>query len=145
MVTISAADFAPLIGIVFDPSDANVITPTNLEKVIDQAIDLLNLYNCDLSNLQGTIASKSLSVEGKVRGAVYLVARTIYANFYKTTNASGGSSGGSSSTSVSLGPLSSSSSSSTSLSDIMSNVTVMDNVKEAAAQLREFEWSRAII
>ena len=79
MVTVVAATFSNLI-------DDDDITATDSELIIDQAIDLLNMYSMvdeDISNMTGTAGTKTLSVEGYERGAILMVARPVYYSFFK--------------------------------------------------------------
>lgn len=131
-VSITGTLFKALI----DDTDA---TATEAEYMLDQAIDLLNLYgrlDPELSNLTGTAGTKSLSCQSRERGAIYMVARAIYASFFK--NAAG-------TVSAALGPQSSSS------SDLMSNPAVQKAVMDAATSLQtsdaeeERDWSRSVI
>jgi hypothetical protein len=89
------------------------------------------LYGSDLelSNLDGLAESKTLSVTGKERGAIYMVGRAVYASLFK--NASN------SNTQVSA--------ISVNTTDLLSNPVVLNAVKEAANLLRERDWSLSII
>lgn len=60
------------------------VTPTEIEALIDLAIDLLNLLGrLSLTNMAGAAGSKSVTLTSAQRGAVQLVARNIYFSFYK--------------------------------------------------------------
>ena len=124
MVTITGSDFKGLI------QDAS-ISDTNAEKIVDEAIDLLNLYgeDLDLSNLSGTAGSKTVAVTSKKRGAIYLFARAVYATFWM--NASNAN--------VGIGGLS------VTLGEVMGNPITFGALKEAAQLLRERDWTRSII
>jgi len=123
MVTVSADDFQSLTHL----TDSN-ISAADTEKVLDSAIEALNLFGkLEISALHGAAGSKTLSVEGKVRFAIYLVARAIYYGFYKDVTPAAVSG-------MSVNPL-----------DLMSNATVLESLKQASENLRETDWSRAII
>jgi len=118
MATITAATLQTLLGI--------TLTETTCEVIIDQAIDLINLYGrTDLANMGGTAGSKTLSLDSREKGAVLDVAAAVYSNMYV--------SGGSESTSFSIGGISSSSSSSA------SNMAIKSAAKDAARLLAEIE------
>lgn len=115
MVSITGALFNALIN------DAG-ISDTNAEYILDQAIDLLNLYgNVDLPNMSGSAGNKTLSVESKQRGAIYLVARAVYYAFFKgiETSTAGGLT--------------------VATPDLLADPTVVQTVKEAARRLVEVD------
>jgi hypothetical protein len=56
---------------------------TNLEYVLDLAIDSLNIFGAELSNMSGTAGSKTVTLTSKQRGGVFIIAREIYQKFYK--------------------------------------------------------------
>jgi hypothetical protein len=115
MVSVTASTLSDLI-------DDNDLEATDAEKIIDHAIDLLNLYSEideDIPNMSGTAGSKTLTVQGYERGAIITVARVIYKSFFK--NEDGGS--------VGLGLASNSSA-----ADLMANPNVLAMV-QAQAQL----------
>ena len=112
MATVTYADLRVLLN---EPT----LSPTDAEQIIDLAVDSLNLYGADLPNMTGTAGAKSLSLESKEKGAVFLVARAVYYGFYK----------GLSSVSVS--------SISVSTPDVMSNASIIGAVKEAGHLLSE--------
>jgi len=116
MPNITASDLDAILNL------AGQVSNTNLEKIIDLAIDCLNLYgNLDLPNMSGTAESKTVSLESREKGAVFIVARAIYYSFYKGVESS------------TVGGLS------VSTPDLMSNQTVLAAVKEAARQLAEID------
>ena len=117
MVNIAASDLDALLNL------ASAVTDTNLEIIIDQAIDLLNLYGADLANMTGTAGSKTVGLESKERGAVFAVARAVYYSFYKGV------------TQVGVGALA------VSTPDLMSNPNVLRTVREAAHKLTELDVS----
>jgi len=117
MATVTAAEFKAIIN-------DSVISATNAEYILDLAIDTLNLFGAELSNLGGTAGSKTVSVESREKGAIYFVARAVYYGFYKGLE------------SVAPGGVAITS------SDLMSNPAVLETVKEAARQLTEMDVSR---
>lgn len=105
-------------------------TVTEGEKVLDQTIDLINGFaSVDLPNLTGTAGSKSLNVEGRQRGIIYFAARSVYASMLMNA----------ANKNAVIGSLSVTS------GDLLSNPSVLDSIKEAARQLSETDWSKAII
>ena len=108
MVSVTGTIFKAMMGQGGDDS----FTVTYAEYLIDQAIYTLNLYlspyDIAISNMSGTAGSKTLTVDARTAGAIYLVASTAYSGFYKASGS------GSSSTSVSLGQMSTSESASSS-------------------------------
>lgn len=121
MATITYSDFQSVMNLTI--SDISAI---NTEKILDLAIDCLNLYgNLELSNLQGTAGSKTVSVESKQKAAIYLVARAVYYSFFKGL------------TSAAIQGLNVSS------PDLLSDPTVLESIREAAGNLQETEWARA--
>ena len=65
---------------------AEDISDTNMEPLIDLAINLINLYtheDSQISNLQGAAGSKTITLDSKQAGAVQLITREIYYGFYK--------------------------------------------------------------
>ena len=77
-------------------------TNTDLENLIDGAIDLLNVYllkyGKSIGNMTGTAGSKTVTVTSAEKGAIIMVACSLYSRDYKTS--------GSQSESSSLGPAS---------------------------------------
>lgn len=94
------------------------ITETQLEQIIDLAIDSLNLYNANLPNMTGSAGTKQVSLGSKQKGAVFLVARIIYYGFFKDLDKA--VLGGASIESI----------------DLLSNPENRAQIKEAAEQLR---------
>lgn len=116
MATVTYADLHALLNIT-----ASDISPVNAEKVIDLAIDCLNLYGADLPNMTGTAGAKSLSLESREKGAVFLTARAIYYGMFKGP------------TSVSISSISATS------SDVLSNSAITRVIEKAAECLTEIE------
>lgn len=94
-------------------------TVTHAEYVLDLAIDTLNLYGANLSNMNGSnpAGSKTVDLTSKQRGAVFHAARAIYYAFFKEIEA------------VAVGELS------VSVTDLASNPVVLKTIKEAAKRL----------
>lgn len=101
--------------------DASDMTDATTEAIIDQAINLLNLYGAELSNMGGTAGSKTVSLESKAEGAVIEVARAVYYSFYKGLD------------STTIGGMTVDS------PDLLSNPVVQRTLKEAARRLTEIE------
>ena len=122
MVSLTASSLSTLVN------DAGLAAAT-AEAILDQAIDCLNLLgNLELSNMQGTAASKSVGVTSRERGAILYVARAIYSSFYKDAPT----------TAVIAGL-------SVSTTDVLSNAVVMHTVEAMARKLHDADWSHAII
>ncbi len=75
MVTVTATDFQKVMNI--------QTSTTDLEYVLDLTIDGLNIFGASLSNMSGTIGTKTVNLTSIQRGAVFFVAREIYNKFYK--------------------------------------------------------------
>ena len=117
MATVTATEFKTLI-------DDTALADATAEIIIDQAINCLNRFGAELSNLGGTAGSKTVSVESKQKGAIYDVARVVYYGFYKGVEA------------VGIGGLT------VTTADLMSNPAILEMIKEAARQLTEMDVSR---
>jgi len=116
MVSVTASTLSNIL-----PDDSD-LTATIAEYIIDQSIDLLNLFSGtdeDLDNMSGTAGSMTVTVDGYERGAINMVARIIYYSFFK--GQIGASSG--------LGPASE-----TDTADLLANPVVL-KVVERASQL----------
>jgi hypothetical protein len=122
MVSVTAHTFIDLMDLTsFDHESA--------EKILDMAVDCLNLYGqLDMSNMAGTAGSKTLNVTSQQKAAVMLVARAIYYGFY-----------------ADLTPASISSLGTTAAPDLLSNANVQESVREAARLLQESDYSRAFL
>jgi hypothetical protein len=124
MVSVTYADLHALLHITV--ADISAI---NTEKILDLAIDCLNLYGqLDMSNMAGTAGSKTLNVTSQEKAAIFLVARTIYYSFYI---------GLTSANINSLGV--------TNPPDLLSNSIIQESVREAARLLQESDYSRAFL
>jgi len=75
MVTVSASDLDTILNLSGQVSDSN------LEAILDLAIDSLNIFGASLANLSGSPLTVTLT--SKERGAVLIVAREIYNKFWK--------------------------------------------------------------
>lgn len=120
-VTVSAADFTATLT-------TCTLTAAQAEAILDNAIDLLILYGDDLfiNHLTGTAGTKTLSCTDKTRAAIYLVARAIYQSNQREI-------AGEEAAAITI--------------NMLSNTTVLQAVKDAAARLKEenFDWTDAII
>ena len=107
------------------PSD---ITVTDMEKIVDTAIAALNLYGgLQLAQMGGTAGTKTFGCDIPTQGAVLIASRAIYYGFFeriKTASLSG----------LTLG-----------VADLMSNPIVVKTIRDAATQLVQKDWYRAII
>jgi hypothetical protein len=118
MVSLTAADLDAIMNL------AGAVSDENLERIIDLAIDCINLYsNADLPNMSGTAGNKTVGLDSNQKAAVFIAARAIYYSFYKGIESS------------TIGGLS------VSTPDLMSNATVLEAVKEAARRLTDLEVS----
>jgi hypothetical protein len=75
MADVKATDFTDVMNIDTSAED--------IEFVLDLAIDALNVYGADLSNMTGDAGDKTVSLTSKERGGVFIVAREIYEKFYQ--------------------------------------------------------------
>jgi len=76
MASVTAQNFIDVMNI----SDST----TNMEYVLDLAIDTLNLYGATtINNMVGSAGSKTVTLTSKQRGGVFHLARIIYRDFYK--------------------------------------------------------------
>jgi len=98
------------------------LTSIDAEYILDLAIDCLNLYGANISNMAGdTPGSKTVTLTSKEKAAVFIVARAIYYGFYRevTTASVAG---------LAVGP-----------ADLMSNPQVLQIIREAAKRLEQHE------
>jgi len=97
---------------------------TNMEYVIDLAIDTLNLYGAEaITNMTGLAGSKTVTLTSKQRGGVFHLARTIYHEFFQTRETAG------------LGPMSVSS------VELLANPTIMLAVEKIAKRLKTVDFA----
>jgi hypothetical protein len=82
MPVVAATDLESLMNLGADIT-AGSLSHTQVEQIIDQAIDMLNTFNANVPNMTGTVGSKSVSLTSKQKGAVWTVARAVYYGFYK--------------------------------------------------------------
>lgn len=108
--------------IILNLSD-NDISNTNMEYLIDLAINCLNNYGADLPNMNGTAGSKTWSGESKEKGAVQVATRAIHYGFYKGLQQVGFAD-------VSL-----------TMADVFTNATTIQTIKELAQNLVEMDVS----
>ncbi len=117
MVDITADNMQALMNL----SDSD-ISNTNMEYVIDCAINKLNTYGSgDLPNMTGTVASKTVSVESREAGAIQEATRLVYYGYYK----------GQETTAIS--------SLSVSMTSMLNNPMVESTIEKLAKQLLEIE------
>ena len=62
MATISASDFTTIMNI--------TISAEHAEAILDGAIDVLNIFDCQLVNMTGDAGSKTVTLTSKQRGGV---------------------------------------------------------------------------
>jgi len=75
MVSVNAQHFIDVMNITH--------SKTQMEPVLDLAIDTLNLYGAtSISNMTGDAGSKTVTLTSKQRAGVFLIARMIYYDFY---------------------------------------------------------------
>jgi len=98
---------------------ADDITAINAEKLIDLAIDMLNLFGAELDNMSGTAGTKTISLESSEHGAVALVVRAVYYGFYKNLDQAGAPGGFSISS-----------------QDLLKDPATLQLIKDAAASLK---------
>lgn len=118
MVTITADLMQALLNV----SDTD-ISNTNMEYVIDYAVNRLNAYGADLPNMTGTAASKTLSVESREAGQIQEATRLAYYSCYKGQE------------SLAVGGIA------TSIPNMLTNPSVEAQFKEMARQLSEMDVS----
>ena len=67
------------------------VTAENAEKILDLAINCLNLFGSldpELSVMSGAAGSKTVTLSGREQAAVFMVARAIFYGFYKELDVS---------------------------------------------------------
>lgn len=115
MASITAAEFKAIIN-------DSVISATNAEYIIDVAVDVLNLFgDAEIANMSGTAGSKTWGGDSRQKGAIFLVARTIYNDFYIGVDAEN----------VDVTTLSA--------TNLLGNPTILKTIMEAARRLSEME------
>ena len=115
MSSVSASDFKNVMNI----NDSL----TNLEYVLDLAIDVLNLYGAEaIDNMAGSGGSKTVTLTSRQRGGVFLLARVIYHEFYKHKK------------NVSVGGVT------LTVTDLLSNPTVMSTVEKMSKKLSTVDF-----
>ena len=76
MVSVSASDFKNVMHI----TDSD----TNMEYVLDMAINTLNLFGAEaIDNMSGDAGSKTVTLTSKQQGGVFLAAQIIYEQMFK--------------------------------------------------------------
>jgi hypothetical protein len=95
------------------------IPAETLEKLLDLAIDTLNLFGANITKMSGTPGTMSVTVTSKEAGAVYIAVRAIKYGFFD--NIKDGSVTGMT----------------ISVTDLASNPEVMRTIREAAQRLQQ--------
>jgi len=116
MGTITAATMKTILN----KTDADA-SDTDFELIMDAAIDLLNLFGAEISNMSGTAGSKTVSVESNEKGALILVTREVWYGIRQGPEQ------------VGVGNLT------VTLGNILGNPTTMRNIEVVAARLKEIE------
>ena len=79
MVAVTYADLHSLMHL-----NTTTLPAIATEDIIDLAIDMLNLYSsAGITRMAGPPGAKTLTLTSEQRGAVMMIARTIYLSFYK--------------------------------------------------------------
>jgi hypothetical protein len=121
MVSVSYTDLHTLLDLT-----TTQLTAAETEGLLDWAIDLLNLYsNAEMSNMSGVAGSKTVTLTGAQRGAVFFVARALYESGFKGVDT------------ASIGSLSSSP------VDVLANPTIERLIRLAAKKLSTKYFERA--
>lgn len=117
---------ALLINLLHLPTDFDDAT---VENVVDEAINLLNLFGdgLELPNLSGTAGSKTVTLTSPQQGAVIMVARTLFSEYYENDDGTWNLGG------VSLGS-----------ANLLGNTEIMKSLKEAARLLYKRENSMEV-
>ena len=115
MVSVSADDLEAVLNLTGTPPSETV------EKIIDLAIDMLNLFGAAISNMTGDEGAKTVTLTSKEKAAVFVGARAIYYGFYKGID------------NLALAGLS------ITESDLMGNSEVMNTIRQAAKRLEQHE------
>ena len=91
MATITASDLDSRLHL------EDAVDEEDLEILIDGAIDLLNVYllkhGKSIGNMTGTAGSKTVTVTSAEKGAIMMVACSLYSRDYKTSGSQSESSG----------------------------------------------------
>jgi len=111
---------AATIKVILNLTDTD-ISDTNFEPIVDVAVDLLNLYGADISNMSGTAGTKTIGVDSKQKGALILVTREVWYGIHQGPEE------------VNVGNIT------VTLGNILGNPTTMKNIKDVARQLKEIE------
>lgn len=96
------------------------ITDAETENLFDLAANTFNIFGCDVPIMTGTAGSKTVTYTSAQKGAVFQGARIMYASFYKNA----------SNTNISASNMSLTS------TDLMSNSTVWNMLKDIAVALK---------
>ena len=96
------------------------ITDAETENLFDLAANTFNIFGCDVPIMAGTAGSKTVTYTSAQKGAVFQGARIMYASFYKNASNTNTSASNMSLTST----------------DLMSNSTIWNMLKEIAVALK---------
>ena len=78
MVSVTYTTFHDLMNLT-----TTLISAADTEALIDQAIDMMNLYfGTSLSNMTGSAGSKTVTLAQEDKAAVMTITRTLYLTFY---------------------------------------------------------------
>jgi hypothetical protein len=100
--------------------DTTNITDAETENLFDLAANTFNIFGCDVPIMAGTAGSKTVTYTSAQKGAVFQGARIMYASFYKNASNTNTSASSMSLTST----------------DLMSNSTVWNMLKDIAVALK---------
>lgn len=115
MASVTASDFINVMGI--------TDSATNMEYVLDLAIDTLNLYGAEsIDNMSGGAGTKTVTLTSRQRGGVFHLARVIYFEFFKDRRSASG--GGINVTAI----------------ELLANPTVMSAVEKIAKKLSTVDF-----
>ena len=117
MASVTGDDFRNVMNLVS-------MSDENAEYILDFAIDLLNIYDVQLSNMSGSAGSKTVTLTSKQRGGVFLVARAVYYSMFKELE------------NVNIGSLS------VDATDLLSNPTVVKVLEDVANRLQVDDYTR---
>jgi len=120
----TACQFVTDLKTIFDDS---LILDATVETLVDAVVDELNLNGCNISNMDGTAGSKTITLTSAQKGAIRSIFRCMYASWHK--NASNQNAG--------ISPLTLSN------IDLMSNPVILNMIRQVASQLIGRSFKRA--
>jgi hypothetical protein len=103
------------------PLNDSSISATNMENIVNIAINVLNMFGAaTITNMNsGAAGSKTVTLTSKQAGAVFLTVRQIYDSFWKPRG-----------TTVTQGQ-------SVTLADVLANPTIVATIEKIASRLSE--------